>query len=70
MHPEDQNELQSPAVDASIGLTWWTVDTLVGKPWVSAFQNFLRIENRMNIKEVMSQNVHGLLVLMQGISGS
>ena len=30
---------------------------MVGKPKVSAFQNFFRIENPLNIKEVMSQNV-------------
>ena len=29
------------------------------KPLVSAFQNFFRIENPLNIKEVMSQNVCG-----------
>ena len=27
------------------------------KPWVSAFQNFFRIENLLNIKEVMSKNM-------------
>ena len=27
------------------------------KPYVSAFQNFLRIENPLNIKQVMSKNV-------------
>ena len=32
MHSEVQNELQAPAVDAPIGLTWWTVDAMVGKP--------------------------------------
>ena len=30
---------------------------LVGKPYVSAFQNFFRIENPLNIKQVMSKNV-------------
>ena len=30
---------------------------MVGKPYVSAFQNFFRIENPLNIKEVMSKNV-------------
>ena len=54
MHPEDENRPESPAVDAPIDLTWQTVDTMVGKPQVSAFQNFLRIENRLNIKEVIS----------------
>ena len=30
---------------------------MVEKPWVSAFQNFFRIENLLNIKEVMSKNM-------------
>ena len=30
---------------------------MVGKPYVSAFQNFFRIENQLNIKQVMSKNV-------------
>ena len=30
---------------------------MVGKVWVSAFQNFLRIENLLNIKKVMSKTV-------------
>ena len=30
---------------------------MVGKLSVSAFQNFFRIENPLNIKEVMSKNV-------------
>ena len=30
---------------------------MVEKPSVSAFQNFLRIENQLNIKKVMSKNV-------------
>ena len=32
-------------------------DGVVGKPLVSAFWNFFRIENPLSIKEVMSQNV-------------
>ena len=32
-------------------------DSMVEKPLVSAFQNFLRTENPLSIKEVMSQNV-------------
>ena len=32
-------------------------DGMVGKPYVSAFQNFFRIENPLNIKQVMSKNV-------------
>ena len=34
-----------------------TLDDMVGKPQVSAFQKILRIENRLNIKKVMSKNV-------------
>ena len=30
---------------------------MVRKPYVSAFQNFFRIENPLNIKQVMSKNV-------------
>ena len=30
---------------------------MVGKSYVSAFQNFFQIESLLNIKEVMSQNV-------------
>ena len=32
-------------------------DGMVGKPLVSAFQNFLQIENALNIKKVMSKDV-------------
>ena len=32
-------------------------DGMVEKPSVSAFQNFLEIENRLNIKKVMGRNV-------------
>ena len=32
-------------------------DAMVRKPKVSAFQNFFRIENPLNIKEVMGKNV-------------
>ena len=46
-------EILMPSVDSvdiySIGM--------VGKPIVSAFQNFLRIENRLNIKKVTGRNV-------------
>ena len=37
--------------------TYIALDGMVGKVLVSAFQNFLRIENRLNIKKVMSINV-------------
>ena len=35
----------------------YSTDSMVEKPWVSAFQNFLRIENLLNIKKVMGRNV-------------
>ena len=37
--------------------TYIVLDDMVEKPSVSAFQNFLRIENRLNIKKVMFRNV-------------
>ena len=33
-------------------------DGMVGKPYISAFQNFFRIENPLNIKEVMKMNIN------------
>ena len=38
-------------------LTYIVFDGIVEKPWVSAFQNFLQIENLLNIKKVMGRNV-------------
>ena len=38
-------------------LIYTVFDGMVGKPYVSAFQNFFRIENPLNIKQVMSKNV-------------
>ena len=38
-------------------LIYTVYDGMVGKPEVSAFQNFFWIENPLSIKEVMSQNV-------------
>ena len=37
--------------------TYIVCDGMVEKPSVSAFQNFLRIENWLNIKKVMGRNV-------------
>ena len=37
--------------------TYIVFDGIVEKPWVSAFQNFLQIENPLNIKKVMGRNV-------------
>ena len=35
----------------------YSIDGMVEKPSVSAFQNFLQIENPLNIKKVMGWNV-------------
>ena len=37
--------------------TYIVFDGMVEKPTVSAFQNFLQIENRLNIKKVIGRNV-------------
>ena len=37
--------------------TYIEKDGMVEKPTVSAFQNFLLIENRLNIKKVIGRNV-------------
>ena len=37
--------------------TYIVFDGMVEKPTVSAFQNFLRIENRLNIKKVIGKYV-------------
>ena len=37
--------------------TYIVFDGMVEMPSVSAFQNFLRIENRLNIQKVMGGNV-------------
>ena len=37
--------------------TYIVFDGMVEKLWVSAFQNFLRNENPLNIKKVMGRNV-------------
>ena len=41
----------------------YSIDDMVEKPSVSAFQNFLRIENWLNIKKVMGKNVWMCFVL-------
>ena len=48
-----------PSVDS---VDIYSIDGMVEKPWVSAFQNFLRIENPLNIKEVMSTNVYVICI--------
>ena len=35
----------------------WVFDNMVEKLWVSASQNFLWIENQLNIKKLMSKDV-------------
>ena len=35
----------------------YSIDGMVEKSSVSAFQNFLQIENQLNIKKVMGKNV-------------
>ena len=42
--------------------TYIVFDGMVEKSSVSAFQNFLRIENPLNIKEVMSTNVYVICI--------
>ena len=41
----------------------YSIDGMVEKPSVSAFQNFLRIENELNIKKVMGRNMWMCFVL-------
>ena len=41
----------------------YSIDGMVEKPLVSAFQNFLRIENWLNIKKGMGRNVWMCFVL-------
>ena len=41
----------------------YIIDGMSEKPSVSAFQNFLWIENRLNIKKVMGRNVWMCFVL-------
>ena len=35
----------------------YSIDGMVEKPSVSAFQNFFRIENQLNIKKVIGRNM-------------
>ena len=41
----------------------YSIDGMVEKPSVSAFQNFLWIENQKNIKKVMGRNMWMCFVL-------
>ena len=47
-------EILMPSVDS---INIYSIDFMVKKPSVSAFQNFLQIENWLNIKKVMDRNV-------------
>ena len=47
-------EILVPSVDS---IDIYSINGMVEKPSVSAFQNFLQIENRLNIKKVIDRNV-------------
>ena len=47
-------EILMPGVDS---VNIYSYDGMVEKPTVSAFENFLRIENQLNIKKVIGRNV-------------
>ena len=47
-------EILVPSVDS---INIYSTNGMVEKPSVSAFQNFLRIENPLNIKKVIGRNV-------------
>ena len=47
-------EILMPSVDS---VDIYNIDGMVEKPLVSAFQNFLWIENWLNIKKVMGRNM-------------
>ena len=47
-------EILMPSVDS---INIYSIDGMVEKPLLSAFQNFLGIENWLNIKKVMGKNV-------------
>ena len=52
--PLNALEILIPSVDS---VNIYSIDGMVAKPSVSAFQNFLRIENWLNIKKVIGRNV-------------
>ena len=49
--------IDSVNIDSIDSIDIYSIDGMVEKPSVSAFQNFLWIENRLNIKKVMDRNV-------------
>ena len=58
--PLNALEILMPNVDS---INIYSIDGMDEKPSVSAFQNFLQIENRLNIKKVMDRNVWMCFVL-------
>ena len=52
--PLNALEIVMPSVDS---IDIYSIDGVIEKPSVSAFQHFLQIENRLNIKKVISRNV-------------
>ena len=48
--------IRDPCLVSTVS-TYIVFDGMVEKPSVLAFQNFLQIENRLNIKKVMGRNV-------------
>ena len=52
--PLNALEILMPSVDS---VNIYSIDGMVEKPSVSAFQNFLQIENWLNIKKVIGRNV-------------
>ena len=50
----DNIAIRDPCIDS---INIYSIDGMVEKPSVSAFQNFFRIENQLNIKKVMGRNV-------------
>ena len=53
-------EILMPSVDS---IDIYSIGGMIEKPSVSAFQNFLQIENRLNIKKDMGRNVWMCFVL-------
>ena len=47
----------------ALTVSTYSIDGMVEKPSVSAFQIFFQIENRLNIKKVMGRNVWMCFVL-------
>ena len=53
--------IKKPCLVSTVS-THTVFDGIVEKPSVSAFQNFNWIENRLNIKKVMSKNVYVICI--------